>query len=88
MTELTKLARKLERVGFGVKILDDGLIVLWESWEPECVKILKAKTYKDALAKRNKQIEERYGVKLVSSCFKKGKLGHSKISESVFSMGD
>jgi hypothetical protein len=80
MSELEKIAKKLENGGYGVKIEGERMKV-WESWEPECVRILGAKSYKEALNKRNNGIEANYNLVCLSSKIS-GK--DTKISESVF----
>ncbi len=65
MTEFENIAHKLRRIGFGVKITGDKLTV-WESWEKECLLILGVKTYKEGILKRARQLEDKYGLKLIS----------------------
>jgi hypothetical protein len=77
MTDLAKLARKLERIGFGTKIEGENLIV-YEGWMKDCLLILGVKTYKDGVMKRARQLEAEYGLKLVSCTIQNG------ISRTVF----
>jgi hypothetical protein len=65
MTDLKNVARKLGHIGFGVRIEGDKLIV-YEGWMKDCLLILGVKSYKDGLAKRAKQLEAEYGLKLES----------------------
>jgi hypothetical protein len=82
MSELQKIARKLENGGFGTKIDGEKLIV-YESWEPECLRIMTAKSFKEALKMRNNGIEVNYNLVCIS-----GKMGNGspKISTSIFRM--
>lgn len=85
MNELEKIAKKLENGGFGTKINGDRLTV-YESWEPECVRILEAKTYKEALRLRNNGIEVNYNLVCISCRMIPSRNGEPKISTSVFRM--
>jgi hypothetical protein len=77
VTDLANVARKLRRIGLGAQI-KEGKLIVYESWCDDCLLILGVKTYKEAMTKRAKQLEELYGLKLQSS------LLHLGISKMVF----
>lgn len=78
MKNFDKVVSKLEAIGFGVE-RKGNKITVYESWCEDCLLILGVKTYKDGLKMRNKELEKRFYIKLVSSA-----MGRDKVSRSVF----
>lgn len=71
ISEATLLRNKLKRIGFGYEEKRGRSFIIYESWCEDCLLMLKVRTYKEALAKRNAQLEKDFNIKLIDSHFKK-----------------